>query len=217
MRTKKDPGIRQEVFIAAATELFMEKGYDAVSIRDVLDAVADKTASPSVFYYYFPSKGGLYRACVEAVAHSYLASMREAFYAEGKTVEEWMLGLVSGLEGYLTSERMLIVTGSSAPNRMFILDMREQVTEQVAALWASSLETACGVPPAEARSTAQFLAGGIGAIMFDFLQGGEHGPTAVFAFTEGIVRLVLNAIGYPEDQKAPLMAALQEKHGRITK
>ena len=125
MRTKKNPGIRQEVFISAATELYMEKGYEAVSIRDVLNAVADKTASPSVFYYYFSSKDELYRACVESVAKSYLASMTEAFSVESKTASEWMFSLVSGLKEYLMNERNLIVTSESSPNRIFILDMRE--------------------------------------------------------------------------------------------
>ncbi len=214
MRTKKDPGVRQEVFINAATELFMEKGYESVSIRDVLDAVADKTASPSVFYYYFSSKDKLYRACVETVAKSYLSSMAEAFSAEGKTTVKWMLGLVSSLNEYLMNERNLIVTGESVPNRMFILDMREHVTVQITGLWADSLKTSFGFPAEEAQNLAQFLAGGIGEIMFQFMQGGRHDQTAIYDFTETVTRFVMNAVGLPDHQKKTLMAALKEKHGR---
>lgn len=214
MRTKKDPGIRQEVFINAATELFMEKGYESVSVRNVLDAVADKTASPSVFYYYFSSKDELYRACVEAVAKSYLASMTEAFSAEGKTTAEWMLSLVSGLSKHLMNERNLIVTGESSPNRMFILDMREQVTVQITELWADSLKTSFGFSAEEAESMAQFLAGGVGELMFQFMQGGMHDQDSVCDFTERTVRFVMNTIGLPENQKKQLITALKEKHGR---
>jgi len=214
MRTKKDPGIRREVFISAATELYMEKGYDSVSIRDILDAVADNTASPSVFYYYFSSKDELYHVCVEAVAKRYLTFMTEAFSAEGKTTAEWMLGLVSGLEEYLKHERNLIITGGSPPNRMFILDMREQVTGQVATLWADSLKASYGIPDEEAQTLARFLAGGVGALMFQFMQDGRHDETAVYGFTEHTVRLVMNAMGLPEDQKKELTADLKEKHGR---
>lgn len=214
MRTKKDPGIRQEVFINAATELYMEKGYESVSVRDVLDAVADKTASPSVFYYYFSSKDELYRACVEAVAKSYLASMTEAFSAEGKTTAEWMLSLVSGLSKHLMNERNLIVTGESSPNRMFILDMREQVTVQITELWADSLKTSFGFSAEEAESMAQFLAGGVGELMFQFMQGGMHDQDSVCDFTERTVRFVMNTIGLPENQKKQLITALKEKHGR---
>ena len=213
MRTKKDPGIRREVFINAATELFMEKGYESVSIRDVLDAVADKTASPSVFYYYFSSKDELYRACIEAVAKSYLSSMTEAFSAEGKTTVEWMLALVSGLEEYLMNERNLIATGESSPNRMFILDMREQVTVQIAGLWADSLKISFGFSDGEAQSMAQFLAGGVGEIMFQFMQDGRHDRASVCSFIERTVRFVMNAMGLPDNQKEPLMAALKENTG----
>lgn len=53
MRRKKDPEIRREVFIRAAQALFLSRGYESVSVRDVLDAVGERSASPSVFYYYF--------------------------------------------------------------------------------------------------------------------------------------------------------------------
>ncbi len=214
VRTKKDPGVRREVFINAATELYMEKGYDSVSIRDVLDAVADKTASPSVFYYYFSSKDELYRACVEAVAKSYLSSMSDAFSAEGKTTVEWMLALVSGLEEYLMNERNLIITGKSSPNRMFILDMREQVTLQITRLWADSLKASFGFRAEEAQSLAQFLAGGVGEIMFQFMQEGRHDQAAVYDFTEKTGRFVINAMGLPDVQKKQMITALKEKHER---
>ncbi len=209
MRNKKDPGIRQEVFINAAAELYMENGYEAVSVRDVLDAVADKTASPSVFYYYFSSKDELYRACVKSVADSYLESMAEAFSAEGKTTEEWMLSLVSGLKEYLMNERNLIVTGESSPNRMFILDMREQVTVQITKHWALSLKAIFHYTAEEAERLAQFIAGGVGEMMFQFMQEGRHDPASVCDFIERTVCFVMNAIGLPENQKEMLMKALK--------
>lgn len=214
MRTKKNPGIRQEVFINAATELYMEKGYEAVSIRDVLNAVADKTASPSVFYYYFSSKDELYRACVESVAKSYLASMTEAFSVERKTASEWMLSLVSGLKEHLMNERNLIVTSESCPNRIFILDMREQVTVQITRLWSDSLKVSFGFPTEEAESLAQFLAGGTGEIMFQFMQDGRHDAASIYDFIERTVRFVMNAMGLPDNQKKQLATALKEKCGR---
>lgn len=212
MRTKKNPGIRQEVFISAATELYMEKGCEAVSIRDVLNAVADKTASPSVFYYYFSSKDELYRACVESVAKSYLASMTEAFSVESKTASEWMFSLVSGLKEHLMNERNLIVTSESSPNRIFILDMREQVTVQITRLWSDSLKVSFGFPTEEAESLAQFLAGGTGEIMFQFMQDGRHDEASVYDFIERTVRFVLNAMGLPDNQKKQLTAALKETY-----
>ncbi len=219
MRKKKDPGIRQEAFIHAATALFMKKGYEEVSIRDILDAVADKTASPSVFYYYFSSKDELYRACVEAVAQEYLGVMQEGFSTEGKSPEEWMLSLVASMEKYLMSEEKLILTGESTGNRLFILDMKEQGTRKIADLWVDSLTGMFGVPEKEARRLGQFLSGGIGEMMFSFLTEPDHGPEDVYDLAENIVLYSMNTIGIPEGQKHIWMEVLrsgrrqQEKRG----
>jgi AcrR family transcriptional regulator len=63
MRKRKDPSIRQSVFLDAAEELFFSKGYEQTSITDILKAVGD--ASPSVFYYYFSSKEELFKATMK--------------------------------------------------------------------------------------------------------------------------------------------------------
>ena len=48
-RTRRNPESRRSELIDAATKLFFSRGYTATSIRDILDAVDDGTASPSVF------------------------------------------------------------------------------------------------------------------------------------------------------------------------
>lgn len=63
MRKRKDPSIRQSVFLDAAEELFFSKGYEQTSITDILKAVGD--ASPSVFYYYFSSKEELFKTTMK--------------------------------------------------------------------------------------------------------------------------------------------------------
>jgi len=215
MRTKKDPGIRQEAFISAATELFMENGYEAVSIRDVLDAVADKTASPSVFYYYFSSKDQLYRACVNAVAHDYISSMSEGFSMDGKTMEQWLISLINCMESYLLKDRKLTMTGKSTPNRLFILDMKEQVTKSIASLWSENLTASFGIPAGEALNLAGFLSGGIGEMMFDLVLKGDLTPASIRSLTETIVRYSMNTIGLPEQQKQQLTESLKRLNTEI--
>ena len=214
MRPKKNPGIRQDAFIRAATELFIEKGYEAVSVRDVLDAVADKTASPSVFYYYFSSKDVLYHACVEAVAASYLAALENAFLNDGKTIAEWMSGLVSAVENYLMSEQNLIATGASTPNRLFILDMRDKITSKMVTLWSESLASIFSIPEEESTGMARFLAGGIGEMLFAYMLGEGRSQEAAYKLTEEIVQYSGDTIGLPKMQKKLLAAALKKQHGR---
>ena len=48
--------------IEIAAKLFAEKGYEAVSVRDILDVV---DGAPGMFYYYFKSKQDIYVAAME--------------------------------------------------------------------------------------------------------------------------------------------------------
>ena len=128
MRPKKDPGIRREQFIDAATGLFLQDGYEGVSIKSVLNAVGDRSMSPSVFYYYFASKDELYRAAVEGIANSYVDEFEKVFANDSLSLNEQFMELVEVMHKSLIANRMLISTDISDKNRSFILDMKEQVT-----------------------------------------------------------------------------------------
>jgi AcrR family transcriptional regulator len=76
-RPKKDPAIRQKEFTDAAEKLFFEKGYDATSVQDVLSAVGGESLSPSVFYYYFPSKEKLLEATIQEYVSRYVEGIAQ--------------------------------------------------------------------------------------------------------------------------------------------
>ncbi len=61
-KNSKPPEIRKKELIDTAAELFAEKGYEAVSIRDILEKVH---GAPGMFYYYFKSKQDIYLATIE--------------------------------------------------------------------------------------------------------------------------------------------------------
>ena len=64
VRARHDPEVKREQFIATALELFARKGVGNTSLRDVIKAMnGGAGTSPSVFYYYFASKGDLFEAC----------------------------------------------------------------------------------------------------------------------------------------------------------
>src|SRR4029078_10435320 len=54
--------LRRDEFIDVAQRLIAQKGYDALSIQDVLDELG---ASKGAFYHYFDSKAALLDAVVE--------------------------------------------------------------------------------------------------------------------------------------------------------
>ena len=61
-KNSKKPEIRRQELIDVAAALFTEKGYEAVSVRDILNVV---DGAPGMFYYYFKSKQDIYIAAQE--------------------------------------------------------------------------------------------------------------------------------------------------------
>lgn len=61
-KNSKKPEIRRQELIDVAVALFTEKGYEAVSVRDILNVV---DGAPGMFYYYFKSKQDIYIAAME--------------------------------------------------------------------------------------------------------------------------------------------------------
>ena len=53
MRTVKEPAIRKGEILDATEKLFIEKGYEAATINDILEAVQ---IAKGIFYYHFKSK-----------------------------------------------------------------------------------------------------------------------------------------------------------------
>ncbi len=62
--------VRRDAFLDAAEALIRAKGYDEMSIQDVLDAVG---ASRGAFYHYFDSKDALLQAVVDRMTDTVLA------------------------------------------------------------------------------------------------------------------------------------------------
>jgi AcrR family transcriptional regulator len=64
--------VRRDAFLDVAQRLVQTKGYEAMSIQDVLD---DLEASKGAFYHYFDSKQALLEAVVERFADVAMATM----------------------------------------------------------------------------------------------------------------------------------------------
>jgi AcrR family transcriptional regulator len=64
--------VRRDAFLDVAQRLVQTKGYDAMSIQDVLDELE---ASKGAFYHYFDSKQALLEAVVERFGNRSMATM----------------------------------------------------------------------------------------------------------------------------------------------
>lgn len=62
-KNSKAPDVRRKELIEVAAKLFSQKGYENVSVRDILREV---NGAPGMFYYYFKSKQEIYIAVIDS-------------------------------------------------------------------------------------------------------------------------------------------------------
>jgi AcrR family transcriptional regulator len=79
-RVVKHPDIRRAELLDRAAELFVRRGYDNVSLNDL---IADAGISKGAFYHWFPSKEALVTALAERSARTAFAGVDAAFAACG--------------------------------------------------------------------------------------------------------------------------------------
>src|SRR5262245_47161755 len=60
-RARPSPG-RSDSFLATSLELFAERNFASVTIKDIAQALG---VNPALIYYYFDSKTDLFRATIE--------------------------------------------------------------------------------------------------------------------------------------------------------
>jgi AcrR family transcriptional regulator len=77
-RVVKHPDVRRAEILDWATELFVRRGYDNVSLNDL---IADAGVSKGAFYHWFPSKEALITALAERSAGAAFASVKDAVNA----------------------------------------------------------------------------------------------------------------------------------------
>jgi TetR/AcrR family transcriptional regulator, cholesterol catabolism regulator len=74
-RVVKHPDIRRAEILNCAVALFVERGYDNVSLNDL---IADAGVSKGAFYHWFPSKEALITTLAERSARGQLAFIEDA-------------------------------------------------------------------------------------------------------------------------------------------
>ena len=76
MRITKDPDVRRQELLDLAKKLFLEKGFDQVSVREIVNET-DSMGSPGLFYYYFKSKKGIYQAVIDQIVNEEIQSRQK--------------------------------------------------------------------------------------------------------------------------------------------
>jgi AcrR family transcriptional regulator len=82
-RVVKHPDVRRAELLDRATGLFLQHGYENVSLNDL---IADAGVSKGAFYHWFPSKDALVAALAERSARGAFARVENALAASGGDV-----------------------------------------------------------------------------------------------------------------------------------
>ncbi len=98
--------VRRDTFVDAATRLMQSRGYESLSIQDVLDETG---ASKGAFYHYFDSKEALLEAIIDRIVVAALEAVEPITLASDKTAVEKLVGMFSGISGWKTARKELML------------------------------------------------------------------------------------------------------------
>jgi AcrR family transcriptional regulator len=91
-RVSKDPEVRKEEIVAAAFDLFREKGYDQVSVHDIVKRVG---LAQGTFYYHFKSKYDLLDDVVEYENRQIVATLKAIATDEKRSTLEKLHSIIN--------------------------------------------------------------------------------------------------------------------------
>jgi AcrR family transcriptional regulator len=98
--------VRRDSFVDAAQRLISTKGYERMSVQDVLDEL---NASRGAFYHYFDSKTALLDAVTERLVDQGLAAIGPMATDPDRSALEKFEALFAGLAEYKAGQRDLIL------------------------------------------------------------------------------------------------------------
>jgi AcrR family transcriptional regulator len=99
-------GVRRDAFLDVAQRLVETKGYEAMSIQDVLDALE---VSKGAFYHYFDSKQALLEAVVERFADGAMATTAPILSAPNLSALEKLERFFAGIAGWKAERKELVL------------------------------------------------------------------------------------------------------------
>jgi AcrR family transcriptional regulator len=98
--------VRREAFVEAAQRLMTAKGYEQMSIQDVLDEVE---ASRGAFYHYFDSKQALLEAVIDRMVEAALAEVEPVVRDSSLTAAAKLRRVFGTIGRWKTARKSLVL------------------------------------------------------------------------------------------------------------
>jgi AcrR family transcriptional regulator len=123
--------VRRDAFLDAAQRLVETKGYEAMSVQDVLDALE---VSKGAFYHYFDSKQALLEAVVDRFADGAMASIAPILNDPKLPAITKLERVFSGIAGWKAQRKELVLGIIEVWNSDSNAIVREKVRRMTARL-----------------------------------------------------------------------------------
>jgi AcrR family transcriptional regulator len=123
--------VRRDAFVDAATRLIQTKGYEQLSIADVLAAT---DSSKGAFYHYFDSKESLLSAVIDRISDAALADVGPLAFDPGLSAIEQFGRLLTSIAGWKNARKELMLAILEVWLSDDNLVVREKLRVQVASI-----------------------------------------------------------------------------------
>lgn len=131
-RISKPPEIRKQELIDIALNLFIEKGYEVVSVRDILKVV---NGHPGMFYYYFSSKQDIYEEAMLQLMNKELDERTKILCDKSKAVSIRLKELINQIINSINKfNKMFENKDSNAHQLKVLLDFMTALADPISNL-----------------------------------------------------------------------------------
>ena len=169
-RISKDPAVRRQELIDVAERLFLEKGYEAVSVRDILKEV---NGAPGMFYYYFESKQEIYKAAILQLVDRLGKKEAQILMNRSLPIANRLKNIIEFIqENYQKFYSTFHIEENAAYEAVILLQILNHMTDPIADTILEAKEKGLisedvDINSANARQTAIFLLHGVYGLIHD--------------------------------------------------
>src|SRR5215472_10150383 len=168
--------VRREAFVDAAMRLMQSKGYEQMSIQDLLD---DLGASRGAFYHYFDSKQALLAAMVDRIADQALATLAPVVDDPRVPAIDKLERFFGGIAQYKTDRKALMLEfikiWKSHDNAVVRDRLRGTMVERIAPILAKIIKQGVAEEVFSVDSPSETA-----GILMTLLLGFQDGATDLF-------------------------------------
>jgi AcrR family transcriptional regulator len=98
--------VRRDVFVDAAQRLIQAKGYEQMSVQDVLDEAG---ASKGAFYHYFDSKSALLDGVIQRMVTDALEALQPIVTDPNRSAVDKLNGLFAGMASWKAQRKEILL------------------------------------------------------------------------------------------------------------